>query len=281
MQIGLHARNGPFEQADFDMIGAARIEALVVMSNISLDTLARLRDFYPNLQFIARLYDDRFGTDHHPSPVEFADKMIPVIASLSPYCQDFQVHNEPNHPAGYEGWRSDDASAVDFNAWLSQVLDYLKAGYPKVRYGFPGLAIPHNDLNWLYICATSVQKCDWLGVHCYWQTTPAEPDNHLSAEWGFRFTQYHMIYPNKLMHITECGNSNNQSGYPLSDQEMAEQLVDYYDACSFYYYIASVCPFIASSPDPTWQPFSWRHPDGSFRPVVEAVGSMSRMEGAL
>ena len=277
MRVGLHARNGPFEQADIDMIGAAFIETLFIMSNIELETLIRLRGLYPDLQFICRLYDDRFGTDHHPTPQDFVSKMMPVIAHLYPYCQDFQIHNEPNHPAGYEGWRDDDDSAADFNTWLGQVLDYLKAGYPKVRYGFPGLAVPHNDLNWLEICQASINKCDWLGAHCYWQTMPTEPENHLNDYWGLRFAEYHELYPDMLIHITEAGNSNHQSGYPLSEGEMATQIVEYYDECYHYSYLGAVCPFIASSPDSTWQPFAWRHPDGMFKPVVSAVGSMTRI----
>lgn len=276
MKIGLHARNGEFEPSDIDMIRAAKIETLFIMSNINIDTVVKLRELYPNLKFITRLYDNRFGTGHHPTPVEFADKMIPVIANLSPYCTEFQIHNEPNHPSGVEGWFSDEASAMDFDGWLLQVLDYLKDSYPKIKLGFPGLAIPHNDLKWLEICRTSIERCDWLGVHCYWQNPFPSDYNHLSLEWGLRFEQYHQLYPEKPIHITECGNSNHQNGYALSDDQMARELVEYYESSYFYPYIGSVCPFIASSPDTTWQPFSWRYPDGMFKIVVSAVGNMER-----
>jgi hypothetical protein len=277
MRIGLHARNGEFEPTDFDMIAAAGIETLFIMSNLSTATVAKIRELYPGLELICRLYDDRMGVNYHPSPEEFVDKMIPIIAQLSPYCQKFQIHNEPNHPAGYEGWWPDDASAADFSAWLMRVLDHLRGGYPKMSYGFPGLAIPHRDIEWLRVCWQAIYACDWLGAHCYWQTPPDQPFNYLSYEWGLRFIQYHELYPAMRIEITECGNSNNQSGLPLSDNEMAAQLVEYYTACRDYDYLDAVCPFIASSPDPTWGPFAWRHTDGHFKPVVGAVGGMSRV----
>lgn len=283
--VGLHARNSAFEESDYILLSAAQIDTLFFMSDLPIDNIARIHFDYPHIRLICRLYDGaNFGVGHHPTPGDFASRMLPIIAQLLPWCQDFQIHNEPNIIHGYEGWDCHNKeasleSAADFRSWLVQVLGYLRNGYPQPNYGFPGLAIGNQfDLEWLHICESAVQQCDFLGFHGYWQTTQAEPNNHLSPEWGLRFTKYHDRFPNAPIHITECGDSTHQTeGLPVpDDNRKAQMAVDYYQECYKYSYLKSACFFIESSPDPTWHPFAWRHADGSFKPIVAAVGSMPR-----
>ena len=269
-RIGLHARNEEtFPEEDYRLIREARIETLKTLSLTEVSVYRRLREENPDIEFIVRLWDASFGVNRHPSPQEFVERLAPRIQELQPYAVKYEIHNEPNHYARYEGWGSTDDDARDFREWYLEVLKRLRELFPWAKFGFPGLALhyPHRDLEWLEICRDAVEQSDWLGCHCYWQY-----ENMLSDEWGLRFKLYHDMFPDKLIEITEFGDSTPD----LPREEMARRYVEYYQELYKYPYVSSACAFIASSPDPTWAMFAWRSESGEFYPVVYAVGRMPR-----
>jgi len=94
---------------------------------------------------------------------------------------------------------------------------------------------------------------------------------------GLCFTYYHELFPDKLLELTEFDNDNVVWDIPpLSPEELAAETVTYYQELFKYPYLRSASSFIMSSPDPAWDYFAWRDEDGSFKPVVAAVGGMSR-----
>jgi hypothetical protein len=268
-RVGVHGRNDVrFTEGDYQLLRLARIETLKTMSHTDLSVYQRLRSELPDLEFIVRLFDDRVGYRSHPDPNAFIGRMVPVVERLKPHTLKFEIHNEPNHAQGFEGWGASDADARDFLSWYMHVLQGLKKACPWARFGFPGLALnwPHRDLEWLSICQEAVRASDWLGCHCYWQY-----DDMLSDEWGLRFKLYRQRFPGKAIEITEFGNSTPD----LSADEMARQYVRYYQELNRYFYLGSASAFIASSPDPAWAPFAWVR-GSRMMPVVEAVGAMER-----
>jgi N-acetyl-anhydromuramyl-L-alanine amidase AmpD len=276
-RVGLHGRNHElFEDVDYRVIREAHIETLKMMSQTRPEVLQRIKNENPDVEFIIRLWDDRMGVGHHPTPEQFAERMVPIMQQRQPFATKFEIHNEPNHLQRYEGWGQEDDDARDFNKWYQQVFRLLKQGCPWAALGFPGLAVPHRDLEWVEICRPSVAISDFLGVHAYWQTTPQQPRNHLSDFWGLRFKYYHEKFPDKIIDLLEVGNSNAQSGLPISDEEIARQFVEYFQELFKYSYLNSASPFILSSPDPTWDSFAWRKTSGEIKPVVAAVGNMAR-----
>ncbi len=182
MRVGVHARNDvTFTDGDYRLIREARIETLKLMSHTDPSVFARLRAEFPELELIVRLYDPSID---RRDPDLFVRNMAPVIKALQPYVMKFEIHNEPNHVAGIEGWGATDTDAHDFLTWYTYVLEQLKGMFPWARFGFPGLALnwPHRDLEWLDICAPAIRASHWLGCHCYWQY-----GNMLSDDWGLRF----------------------------------------------------------------------------------------------
>jgi N-acetyl-anhydromuramyl-L-alanine amidase AmpD len=288
LKIGIHGRNDyNYPESDYQMVKRARIEAIKGMSYTGPQVYQRLQRDNQNLEVIIRLdWAERVNERGHPSPEEFRDRFVPVMNNLRSVTTKFEVLNEPNHSTRIGGWGPTRADAENFNAWFLRVYELLKAACPWALIGYPGLAIPHGDfpdgdLGWVEVTRSAVNRADWLCVHCYWQTPPGQPENaqnHLSDAWGLRFKAYHQKFPDKIIDITEFGNSNGQSGYTLADGDMARQYIEYYQELFKYPYLNSASAFIASSPDPTWnsQGFSWVRPDGSFRKVVEAVGDMPR-----
>jgi N-acetyl-anhydromuramyl-L-alanine amidase AmpD len=269
-RVGLHARNTVlFPEHDYELIRRSRIETLKVLSIAEPSVCARLRQEHPDIEFIVRLHDDRLNRDSRPSPAHFVARIVPIVNRLKPYTTKFEIHNEPNHVHGIEGWGPSDDNARSFRSWYMQVLPALKSACPWAQFGFPGLALnyPHRDLAWLDICRDAIQASDWLGCHCYWQY-----GNMMSDRWGLRFKLYHQRFPDMSIEVTEFGNSTPN----LPREEMARQYVQYYQELNKYPYLGSASSFIASSPDPTWIEFVWMKEGGEMMPVVDSVGSMDR-----
>ena len=165
-RVGVHGRNDTdFHENDYKAIREAKIEAIKMMTHTRVDVFKRLKSDNPNLEIITRLYDGPTFNEHgHPSPEDFCRRIIPLMQQLQPYCIKFEIHNEPNHLDRIEGWGDTDDDARNFNEWYLRVYDILKQYCPWAKLGFPGLAIPHRDLEWIELCTPAVQKSDWLGV---------------------------------------------------------------------------------------------------------------------
>lgn len=281
VRIGLNGRNeADFTELDYQLIRAAGIETLKMMSLTKAEVFVRLKQENPELEFIVRLYDDRMGMNGHPTPAEYAGKMIPLMQQLQPYVTKFEVGNEPNHFQRYEGWGPDDADASNFNAWFLEVYALLKTAHPWAKLGFPALGTPdavHRDRAWLEINRPAIAQADWLGVHCYWQTWPDQTSTMFSAEHGLCFQYYHDQFPDKSLELTEFDNDNIIWGIPpLSAEALAAEHVAYYQELFKYPYLHSASSYIMSSPDPRWDYFTWRNEAGLFKPVVTAVAGMPR-----
>jgi hypothetical protein len=284
-RVGVHGRNQEdFADRDFEVIRQARLEAVKMMSQTRPAVFERIKRENPDAEIITRLHDDRINSGGHPSPGDFAARMVPILAALRPYCAKFQVANEPNHAARYEGWGSTDDDARNFNGWFLEVYDQLKQAHPWAKIGFPGLAVPdfaHRDHAWLGICGPAIQRADWLGVHCYWQTPPDRPSVMLDEAFGLTFKYYHQQYPNKVLEILECGNSNIQrppgDPWPISPEAVAGEYVTWLREVFKYPYINSASFFILSSQDAAhWSFFSWRTEDNWVKPVVSRIRDMQR-----
>jgi hypothetical protein len=131
---------------------------------------------------------------------------------------------------------------------------------------------PYNDLDWVQACRPAVEKSDWLGCHCYW----FDEAGTLHPGFGLRFTQYHALFPDLPIHITEF---NGPHGIPA--WHTAEAYRRYYTKLADYPYVESASAFILSSPDPAHHPLAWWEPEaGGMRPVVWVVGGIPRPLGA-
>jgi hypothetical protein len=281
VRVGLDGRNDTvFQEADYQLVREAKIETLKMMSLTDPAVFARIQQENPGVEFIVRLYDDRMNANGHPTPKEFADRMIPVMRSLQPYAVKFEVGNEPNHFRRFEGWGPTDADAQNFNAWFLEVYGLLKAAHPWAELGYPALATPdsyHRDKAWLALTREAVERADWLGVHCYWQSPPDKPNTMFDEAHGLCFKYYHELFPDKPLEMTEFDNDNVVWDLPpLAADQIAQEAVTYYQELFKYPYIRSASAFIMSSPDARWDYFAWRTDSGGFKPAVAAVADMAR-----
>jgi len=300
-RVGVHGRNDPwqkFEEFDYRLIERAGIEHVKMMiSDVAADPQVmrnavgiyeRLRRIKSDMDFVVRLDDPHHVNEGgHPTPQDFANRLIPVMTDLHracPYVVKFEVLNEPNHPDRIGGWGPEADQARKFSDWFLETYNRLKEACSWAKLGFPGLAIPHGpapglDLDWVEICRPAVERADWLGVHCYWQNPTHADRNHRHPDWGLRFKNYQKLFPDKVIEISEFGNSNGQDPNLSVDRErIAQEYVEYYQELFKYSYVNSAAAFIMSAPYGPWeeQGFTWRKESGEFFPVVERVGAMPR-----
>jgi hypothetical protein len=281
-RVGVHGRNQEiFHDTDYRVIREAKAEVVKMMSQTKPEVFERIKRENPHVEIITRLFDDRMNTGGHPTPREFADKMIPLMRALKPHCTKFQIHNEPNHHDRIEGWGPTKADAEDFNRWFLQVYKLLKESCPWASLGFPGLAIPnhhHKDRVWLDACREAIKQADWLGVHCYWQTPqPGQKGQMRDERLGRTYKYYHNKFPNKTLEILECGNSNiHTAGYHTSEEVIAQEYVEWLQELFKHDYINSASFFILSSQDQQWSFFSWRTEHNHIKPVVPWIAQMHR-----
>jgi len=270
LQKGIHGRNSEYwTRKDLNALHIINPRWIKMMSNTHPSVFNTLKVHFPNVQLITRLF--------HPTKdvgaMEFVNWITPVIHSLLPYCRNYQIWNEPNHPTA-EGYDSSEQSAQRFTNWFMVVIKELRSRFPNTLFGFPALAVPHNDLKWIEICKPAIDASDWLGAHSYWQNPSSSDSNHLSAEWGLRFQQYHILYPNKPIHILEAGNTNHQSNLPTDEHTIAVELEKWGHAIRRYSYVKSASPFLLSSPDPYWNEFVFVDEGGYIRERAYRWGAL-------
>ena len=283
-RVGVHGRNDPgWRIGDFEALRTMRCEAVKLMSFTDESVLQQLRkSFGDDLLIVCRLYvGGAFGEgERRPSTEDFFHWAEPVIRLFARYgCIHFEIHNEPNHLEGIEGWGQEDHHARDFNVWFHNAFTRLKEAFPGGLFGFPGLAIPHRDLEWLEICREAVEMADWLGIHCYWQSPePGISINHLDGFWGLRYREYFKRFPDKQVFITEYGNSNTQSkqGWPVDWPSIADEYVEWHYEVFQEPRIKATFGFILSAPQKEWDGFAWVSESGDIREPPQALGKMVR-----
>jgi murein DD-endopeptidase MepM/ murein hydrolase activator NlpD len=269
--VGLHGRvDGPMQEADWEIVEQARIEALKLTSSALAEDVTRAREINPGMFVLVRLSADFRG--RKVSAVEFARWVEPDLMRFKELgVRYFEVHNEPNlTPEGMgTSWRS----GYEFGEWFVQVCDLLKAKNPEVKLGWPGLApgpstsgMRADDSEFMHSAGSSVGNADWIGCHCHWE------DRHgiASENGGGKYMYYRDRWPDKLVMITEFSSTS-----PLLDsQSRTQQYLDYYYSLRTRPGIGAAFAFAVSAS--AYYPYEvWRGEDGKMRIDAEAIGARS------
>jgi hypothetical protein len=136
-----------------------------------------------------------------------AARLPAVFAALGHREILLELHNEPNHAAGIEGWGKAPSQARDFAWWYHEVRAGMRAAGYIGRLGFPGLAVGqgnHGERWWAIINRANLRASGWVGCHCYWQ----RPEELERLDLGGNWAWYRRLWPNKRLFVTEAGNSS-------------------------------------------------------------------------
>ncbi len=205
--VGLHARSGgPMQDADWAVVQAARIEALLLNPASATEDVARARAINPDIFLAMRLTVDFAGR-----PVSASQFVQMVEDDLGRFYDQgvryFEVYSEPNLTAqGYgTSWRD----GREFGEWFLEVVGLLRPRFPEARFGWPGLApgpsasgVRFSHDAFLEGAASAIPHADWIGCHCYWDNDAAL----FSRSGGMLWQHYLDEWPDKHVLITEFSN---------------------------------------------------------------------------
>jgi hypothetical protein len=273
--IGLHGRsNGEFEDADFPVVRAARLEAVKVTSHATPATVERLREINPNMFIMIRPYV-AFGSTENPrrvTPDEFIEWTIndlDRLFSYDPSLRYVEIHNEPN--IRLEGLGGSWHDGRQFGDWFLAVLHQYRQRFPHALFGFPGLSPGPSSAaagrmssdDFLRQALTAAQQADWVGLHAYWVNEKELADQGL----GFGFARYRELFPEKLLFITEFGN-------PFQPKtQVADQYARYYGLLRRVPGLGGAFAYVLSTSDPIESPrWAWRDEAGEDAGIAAEIG---------
>jgi hypothetical protein len=266
--VGAHARVGaPLQEEDFNLIRLAKMEAVKIELNESLDMVERLRKYNPDLLLVARVTSD-FSSEELSAAQFFSIVENNVGRLYRSGIRFFELHSNPNLESA--GWRRSWRDGLSFSLWFTEVSRMIKARFPEAKIGFPGLSpgklVPGrraDDAQFLNEAESAIQQADWVGVNCYWTDQTSLMDGNL----GRIFETYRNKLPGKLLMITEF--CNPMQG--VAEKTRADQYLEFYRMVRSQPGIAAAFSY-ALSADQGHDAIVWRSEKSDGTTFAERIG---------
>ena len=242
--LGAHARVGePLQDEDLELIRLARLEAVKLDLDESLDTIERIRGLNPAMLIVVRVTGDFSGE------AIFAERFFKSIENnfgrlYRSGVRYFEIHSNPN--VQNSGWRRSWRDGLEFSQWFIKVTQMIKTRFPDAKVGFPGLSqgelLPGwraDDAQFLNEAVSAVQDADWIGVNCYW----TDQASLRERTKGRAFEVYRDKFPDKQLIITEFCNPIQG----VADRTKARQYLEFYRMVRSQHGIAAAFAFTLSA----------------------------------
>ncbi len=268
---GLQMRaDGNSNPTDFECITIAKLDAAKIMTNTSFEEYAHLR-------LSSKVQPDRivlrlFAAGDNPSlgnAEQFFREQFAWLKEFNDHGGRYvEMHNEPNlAEEGLGLWWADAAS---FAGWFTTVAQRLRAEFPQLQIGYPGLSPsggvlqPRGEVTeWLPTIRGLVagNLIDWIGVHCYWQSI--EQMNH--ADHG-RFYERFLNFDRPVI-VTEFSNNSVE----VSPEKKGAQYKAYY--ASLPSNVLGAFAFVSSASEPVFNARgeTWVRADGTVTAIPHVV----------
>ena len=267
--IGLHARIGAaMQDADWAVVQAARIEALMLNSHSASEDVERAREINADMFLAARLTANFAGR-----PLTAQQFVWEVESDLVRFYEQgvryFEVHSEPNLTVqGYgTSWRD----GREFAQWFLEVVGLLRPRFPEARFGWPGLSpgpsvsgVRFSHDAFLEGAAGAISHADWIGCHCYWDSDAAM----FARDKGMIWQHYLDEWPDKLLLITEFSNPASN----ISPQVKGNQYVQYYNYLRRQAGVGAAFAFAVSAAQ-HYEAEAWRSEAGRPTSIVTAISA--------
>ena len=267
--IGVHGRaNGALEEADFEPIRRAKLEAVKLLTWARSEDIDRLRQINPGLFILARLFT-KIGAPDQKAAFFVGEVMDGMARFYGKGIRYFEIHNEPN--LLIEGWTRSWANGREFNQFFLEVRDRLKQSFPDALFGYPGLSpngIPYanryDDIQFLEESEAAAHTADWIGVHCYWTN-----ETEMNAPAGGKYyLEYRRRFPDKLLFITEFSNPGDRQ----DRRTKARQYVRYYQSLRHVPGLGAAFSFVLSASG-DFPNEVWRDENGAMSEIPEVIGA--------
>jgi hypothetical protein len=266
---GLHLRaDGHSGQLDYQCLSVGRLNAAKIMTNTGFEELAALiaRGIQPT-RIVLRLFADFRGRT--VTPIEFVEWQRLWLTEFARVGGRYvEIHNEPNLID--EGLGQSWQSAAGFAGWYQSVVALIRANWPTLLCGYPGLSPsggwvdPRGAVElWTATlpALVSMQAVDWIGVHCYWQ----DRGQMTSPDHGRFYERFLAL--GRLLIITEFSNNSAAVSY----SEKGAQYREYYASLPARVLGAMAFVSSASNPDFNARRECWVT-NGVITPIATEVG---------
>jgi murein DD-endopeptidase MepM/ murein hydrolase activator NlpD len=242
--VGAHARVGqPLQEEDLNLISLARLEAIKLELNESLDTIERLRALAPEMFIVVRTTGDFSGeaisAESYFTSIE--NNFGRLYRSGIKY---FEILSNPNLQNA--GWRRSWRDGLEFAQWFNKLSHLIKERFPDAKVGFPGLSqgelVPGwraDDAQFLNEAESAVQNADWVGLNCYWTDQASLKER----KKGRAFEVYRDRFPGKLLMITEFCNPIQS----IDERTKADQYAEFYRMVRYQPGIAAAFAYALSA----------------------------------
>ena len=269
--IGAHARvREPLQDEDLNLIRMARLEAVKLELDESLDTIERIRGLNPDMLIVVRVTGD-FSGEAISAERFFASIESNFGRLYRSGIRYFEIHSNPN--VQNSGWRRSWRDGLEFSQWFIKVTQMIKTRFPDAKVGFPGLSqgelLPGwraDDAQFLNEAVNAVQNADWVGVNCYW----TDQASLRARNQGRVFEVYRDKFPDKLLIITEFCNPIQG----VADRTKARQYLEFYRMVRSQPGIAAAFAFTLSA-DRGHDAIVWRSETSDGSDIAELIGKRS------
>ncbi len=223
--VGAHARVGqPLQDEDLNLISLARLEAIKLELNESLDTIERLRALDPEMFIVVRTTGD-FSGEAISAESYFTSIENNFGRLYRAGIRYFEILSNPNLQNA--GWRRSWRDGLEFGQWFNKLSHLIKARFHDAKVGFPGLSqgelVPGwraDDAQFLNEAESAVQNADWVGLNCYWTDQASLKER----KKGRAFEVYRDRFPGKVLMITEFCNPIQS----VAERTKADQYAEFY-----------------------------------------------------
>jgi murein DD-endopeptidase MepM/ murein hydrolase activator NlpD len=266
--VGINARGkGAYMDADYKVVQIARLEAVKVGRDASVQSINRLKAVNPAIFLMARLHYKL--PQERTKPSDWAASMIPDMQKLYQLgIKYYEIHRSPNLYS--EGWGESWSSGSEFARWWLDVRNLLRDRYGDAKFGFPGLSMGEKINGHRYDAEAFLDEADevivnadWIGVNCHWWNEQEMDMEHK----GLGYKLMRRRYPNKLIFITEFSNVNELE----SLKEKGRQYVAFYRNLRAEPGVGAAFSNVMSSQN-AYGRQCWRHEDGEITDVAREVG---------
>lgn len=292
---------GPFDPApaDLDAFRALRFGAVKLACGVhSPVAVTAFRDAGA---FILQARIDYPDIGAGRTPEQFVNgRRDAVAAFIAAGLGEFEILSEPN--LSRNGFGASWQSAADFNNWFLDVASRLRALFPDIRLGFPGLSPgladltidpqvgrptrPVGDVDFLNGCNEAVLAADFLCAHTYWQNVNMmrDIDSDGTGWGGLRFVRlYHDRFPTMQIVLSEfCNNRPGIGAYAANDPQwrvIGDEYAEFLTLCSQYDWLEAV--FARTLRDPAYPDQSWLTEAFEPRRIIEGVTARPTMPDPL
>lgn len=266
--VGVNARpDGSFAQGDLDVLQRARVEAVKLPQNVTIEDLDRLWKISPNLWVMVDLKGGL--CENAVAPAEYVQM---IEADIRRFMEKgivyYQVAQEPNLYS--EGWGTSWSSGTDFTIWFLEVYNRLHGLFPNIKLGFPGLSMGEQveglrQDGWVFLEETeaAAQAADWIGVNAYWSSR----EEMSLPQKGRMIDLFRQRYPTHELLVSEFANVNPQTSLATKGEEYAT----FYQQLRGQAGVKAAFANILSSARGFDQQ-AWRSEDGKLTDIALSVG---------